>query len=49
LWLFGTKIENFDIKPNVVGDLYIKNSSLIELSDKEIRDKINVSGKIYRD
>lgn len=49
LWLFGTQIENFDIKPNVGGDMYIRDSSLIELSDKEIRDKINVSGKIYRD
>jgi hypothetical protein len=49
LWLFGTQIENFDIKPNVGGDLYIKNSSLVELSDKEIKDKINVLGDIYRD
>jgi len=49
LWLFGTQIENFDIKPNVGGTLYIRDSSLIKLSDKEIRDKINVLGNIYRD
>ena len=49
LWLFGTQIENFDIKPNVGGTLYIRDSSLIKLSDKEIRDKINVLGDIYRD
>jgi len=49
LLLFGTQIENFDIKPNVGGDMYIRDSSLIKLSDKEIRNKINVSGKIYRD
>jgi hypothetical protein len=39
LLLFGTQIENFDIKPNVGGDMYIRDSSLIKLSDKEIRNK----------
>jgi hypothetical protein len=42
------KLKILIYKPNVGGDLYIKNSSLVELSDKEIKDKINVGGEIIR-
>jgi len=43
------KLKILIYKPNVGGDMYIRDSSLIKLSDKEIRDKINVLGDIYRD
>jgi hypothetical protein len=47
--LQNTPIESLGNLKYVGGTLYIRDSSLIKLSDKEIRDKINVLGNIYRD